>query len=134
GVGGLGSLRGDERPHPAADRLHGKKCSSRAARATRSVAPACPGRSSWAPARALRRPGRVTDYNHARFHRDLLLGLRFQGGPRPGEDAPPFDLPTTVGTRFRLADQRSPVLLTFASASCPFTLGALPALRAVHHE
>ncbi|MEZ0227729.1 MAG: peroxiredoxin family protein, partial [Planctomycetota bacterium] len=74
-------------------------------------------------------------YNHDSFHREVMRDLRFRGGPGPGERAPDFDLPTTeIAGRFRLSSRREvrPVLLTFGSLTCPYTLGALDALRALY--
>lgn len=77
-------------------------------------------------------PTTTAVYNHDTFHRDVVRDLSFHGGPKPGERAPDFDLPTTeVGGRFRLSSRlgHRPVLVMFGSLTCPFTLGALDALR-----
>lgn len=43
------------------------------------------------------------------------------GPPQPGDRAPPFELPKTDGSRFKLADARgSWVLLHFTASWCPF--------------
>lgn len=48
--------------------------------------------------------------------------------PRPGEQMPDFDLPTTDGDRLRKADFVGvrPLLLTFGSVTCPMTADADP--------
>jgi peroxiredoxin len=74
-------------------------------------------------------------YNRDTFHTDMVGDLRFHAGPRPGETAPDFDLPTTEGAgRFRLSARRGrhPVLITFGSLTCPFTLASLAALHELH--
>lgn len=58
------------------------------------------------------------DYRYPHFERALLFeDAGFQGGPRPGEDVPDFDLPTTEGGRVRKSDfvGRQPLFLTLAS-------------------
>lgn len=60
-------------------------------------------------------------YNYDTFRRDMVQeDIRFDGGPRPGELAPDFDLPTIDGSdggRFRLSAHRGerPVLIEFGS-------------------
>ncbi len=72
-------------------------------------------------------------YNRDTFRREDLRGLRFTCGPNPGHGAPDFDLPTTLGGRFRLGARRgkTPVLVTFGSLTCPQAIGALPALKEI---
>jgi hypothetical protein len=70
-------------------------------------------------------------YNYPGFERRMIAeDMRFGGGPRPGEPAPPIELPTVSGEGFRLADCRGlrPVLLEFGSITCPMSSGARPAL------
>jgi hypothetical protein len=72
-----------------------------------------------------------SNYNYPAFERRMIADdMRFGGGPRPGEPAPPIDLPTVSGEGFRLADCRGlrPVLLEFGSITCPMAAGARPAL------
>ncbi len=74
-------------------------------------------------------------YNHDGFHGGVSRDVSFQGGPRPGDEAPDFDLPTTEPAgRFRLSSRRGkrPVLVTFGALTCPYALGALDALEALH--
>ncbi len=49
---------------------------------------------------------------------------------------PAFDLPTTDGERIRKSDfsGRRPLLLTFASITCPMVAGNGPALKRLHEE
>ena len=57
-------------------------------------------------------------YNYDTFRRHMVPeDLGFRGGPRPGEPAPDFDLPTVGGGRFRLSAHRGkrPVLIEFGS-------------------
>ncbi len=69
------------------------------------------------------------------FHTRLLAeDMRFQAGPRPGEDMPDFDLPTVDGGRVTRSDfvSRTPLLLTMGSVTCPMTAAADPALKRLH--
>ncbi len=57
-------------------------------------------------------------YNYDTFRKAMMLrDMHFPGGPRPGEEAPPFDLRLVGGGRFKLAGARgqAPVLIEFAS-------------------
>jgi hypothetical protein len=57
-------------------------------------------------------------YNYDTFRRSMVeKDMSFRGGPRPGEPAPDFDLPTVSGDRFRLSAHRGsrPVLIEFGS-------------------
>ena len=57
-------------------------------------------------------------YNYDSFRRSMVQeDMGFRGGPRPGEPAPDFDLPTVDGGRFRLGAHRGsrPVLIEFGS-------------------
>jgi hypothetical protein len=76
-------------------------------------------------------------YAYPHFKREMLLeGLYFRGGPPPGLPIPDFDLPTTSGDRVRKSDfvGRRPLLLTFASITCPMVAGNGPALKRLHEE
>ena len=77
------------------------------------------------------------EYRYPRFKREALLeGLYFGGGLSPGLPMQPFDLPTTDGGRVRKSDfvGRQPLLLTFASITCPMVAGNGPALKRLHEE
>jgi hypothetical protein len=70
-------------------------------------------------------------YNYDTFRRDMVKeDMRFSGGPAPGEEAQDFSLPRIDCGRFDLRSVRGvkPVLLMFASITCPMTAGARPAL------
>ncbi|MEU3199392.1 deiodinase-like protein [Streptomyces sp. NPDC006996] len=76
-------------------------------------------------------------YRYPHFHTRLLAeDMRFQAGPRPGEDMPDFDLPTVDGGRVTKSDftGRTPLLLTMGSVTCPMTAAADPALKRLHAE
>ncbi len=76
-------------------------------------------------------------YRYPRFEREMLLeGLSFRGGPPPGRALPEFDLPTTDGDRLRKSDfvGQRPLLLSFASITCPMVAGNGPALKRLHEE
>ncbi len=76
-------------------------------------------------------------YRYPRFERERLLeGLYFGGGPSPGQPMPEYDLPTTNGGRLSKSDfvGRRPLLLTFASITCPMVAGNGPALERLHEE
>jgi hypothetical protein len=76
-------------------------------------------------------------YNYPGFERRMIAeDMSFGGGPRPGEPAPPIDLPTVAGEGFRLADCRGlrPLLLEFGSITCPMASGARPALVRLWRE
>jgi hypothetical protein len=56
-------------------------------------------------------------YNYDTFRRDMMKEhMHFRGGPKPGEPAPDFDLPTVDGGRLRLSQHRGrPVLIEVGS-------------------
>jgi hypothetical protein len=59
-------------------------------------------------------------YNYDTFRRHMVKeDLRFRSGPRPGELAPDFELPTIDGGRFRLSAYRGvrPVLIELGSVT-----------------
>ncbi len=77
------------------------------------------------------------EYRYPRFEREALLeGLYLAGGLSPGMPMQAFDLPTTDGSRVRKSDfvGRRPLLLTFASITCPMVAGNGPALKRLHEE
>lgn len=66
--------------------------------------------------------GQTTDmtYRYPHFYRKLLYrDLKFEGGRRPGQAMPEFDLPTSDGGRVRKSDfvGDRPLFLTFASVT-----------------
>ncbi len=79
------------------------------------------------------------EYNYDHFHPvvmsdDIQLNIR-SVGPHPGDMAPEFILQDTEGRTWQLSDLRGrPVVLVLGSASCPLTLGALPAFREVYRD
>jgi hypothetical protein len=80
---------------------------------------------------------RAEDYRYRHFKRGLLReDMAFARGPRPGDPMPDFDLPTADGGRIRKQDfvGREPLLMTFASVTCPMTRTAGPALRKLYEE
>ncbi|MDP8974054.1 MAG: redoxin domain-containing protein, partial [Actinomycetota bacterium] len=76
-------------------------------------------------------------YGYPHFKREMLLkGLYFGGGPLPGRSMPEFDLPTTDGAQVRKRGfaGRRPLLLTFASITCPMVASNGQALKRLHEE
>ena len=69
------------------------------------------------------------EYSYPHFNLDILIeDMSFHGGPYPGQQLPDFDLPTTDGAHIRKRDfvNRRPLLLTFASITCPMAMSAIP--------
>jgi peroxiredoxin len=69
-------------------------------------------------------------YNYEGFTRDLLIKDMLTdkiGGPKPGDKAPEFEGRTLDGDKVELSDYRGKknVVLTFGSATCPFTAGSI---------
>jgi peroxiredoxin len=81
-----------------------------------------------------------TPYNYETFRRNLLIKdmvvTKFLGAPKPGDKAPDFEGRTIDGDRIRLSDYRgeSNVVLTFGSATCPFTAGSLRGLNDLYED
>jgi peroxiredoxin len=79
-------------------------------------------------------------YNYDTFTKDLLvndaLKSKFRRGPRPGDSAPDFEGRTLDGEWIRLKDYkgRKNVVLTFGSATCPFTAASIEGLNDLYHE
>src|SRR5579872_7076532 len=78
-------------------------------------------------------------YNYGRFSREQLktaLAAKEMSGPRAGEEAPDFELPTLEGEKIRLSDYAGEknVVLTFGSATCPMTAGSIRGLNHLHEE
>ena len=81
--------------------------------------------------------GTIAPYNYDSFRREMgKKDMHFRGGPDPGSFAPDFDLPTVAGGRFHLRDYRGarPVLIEFASITCPMATGAMPGLINLFHD
>lgn len=78
-------------------------------------------------------------YNYEGFTRDLLVKDVVTdkiGGPNPGDRAPDFEGRTLNGDKFRLKDLRGKknVVLTFGSATCPFTAGSMEGINELYGE
>jgi peroxiredoxin len=78
-------------------------------------------------------------YNYEGFTRDLLIkgvAIHKIGGPKPGARAPDFEGRTLEGDRVRLRDYRGEknVVLTFGSATCPFTAGSISGVNELYKE
>jgi peroxiredoxin len=73
----------------------------------------------------------IKRYNYKTFSNDILLAdaakTGFGDGPEPGERAPDFQGRTLDGDTIRLSDYegKSNVVLTFGSATCPFTAASI---------
>jgi len=73
----------------------------------------------------------LSRYNYKTFTNDVLLAdaskTGFGSGPEPGERAPDLKARTLEGETVRLSDYRekSNVVLTFGSATCPFTAASI---------
>jgi peroxiredoxin len=70
------------------------------------------------------------NYNYDAFTKDLLIkdvALDRFSGPDPGDEAPDFEARTLNGDRVRLSDYQGEknVVLTFGSATCPFTAASI---------
>jgi peroxiredoxin len=79
------------------------------------------------------------NYNYRSFDREQLrkeLNSKQMNGPKAGEEAPDFELPSLEGEKVRLSDYegRKDVVLTFGSATCPMTAGSIRGLNRVHEE
>lgn len=78
-------------------------------------------------------------YNYRSFTREQLrqeLDSKRIGGPKPGEKAPDFELPSLDGDRVRLSDYAGEknVVLTFGSATCPMTAGSIAGLNRLYEQ
>lgn len=77
------------------------------------------------------------EYRFSRFDREVLTeDLDFHGGPKVGEPMPDFELRTSDDLYVRKSDYvgRRPLLLTFASITCPMTASAGPVLKRLFEE
>lgn len=78
-------------------------------------------------------------YNYKHFQsitlaRDIKLVFKPEG-PLPGDRAPDFTLGDTTGKSWTLKELRGkPVVLIFASGTCPMTTGSLPGLSKLYAE
>lgn len=81
-----------------------------------------------------------TPYNYETFRRNLLIKdmvvTKFLGAPKPGQKAPDFAGRTIDGDKIRLSDFRGErnVVLTFGSATCPFTAASLRGLNDLYED
>lgn len=79
-------------------------------------------------------------YNYNTFTRDLLIKAavktKFGSGPEPGDRAPGFEGRTLDGGKFRLSDFEGEknVVLTFGSATCPFTAASIGGLNDLYDD
>jgi peroxiredoxin len=81
-------------------------------------------------------------YNYKSFRKDVALNAlgmtksRHAGGPKPGERAPDFEGRTLDGDKVRLKDLRgnSNLVLTFGSATCPFTAASIQGLNDLYEK
>jgi alkyl hydroperoxide reductase subunit AhpC len=78
-------------------------------------------------------------YNYDEFTKDLLMKDivtdRF-GGPEPGDRAPEFEARTLDGDTISLSDYEGEknVVLTFGSATCPFTAASISGMNELYQE
>lgn len=78
-------------------------------------------------------------YNYRSFTREQLrqqLDPKPMKGPKAGEEAPDFELPSLDEGRVRLSDYAGDknVVLTFGSATCPMTAGSIRGLNRLHEQ
>ena len=77
-------------------------------------------------------------YNYSSFDREQLrkeLNGEQMKGPKAGEEAPNFELPSLEGKKVRLSDYAGyNVVLTFGSATCPMTAGSIRGLNRLHEQ
>ena len=79
------------------------------------------------------------NYNYRSFTREQMskdLTAKSMHGPKAGEEAPDFELPSLDGERVRLSDYRGDknVVLTFGSATCPMTAGSIRGLNRLREQ
>lgn len=81
-----------------------------------------------------------TPYNYETFRRNLLIKdlafTKFVSAPKPGDEAPDFQGRTVDGDRIRLSDFEGEknVVLTFGSATCPFTTASIRGLNDLYDD
>ncbi|HYH01316.1 MAG TPA: deiodinase-like protein [Terriglobales bacterium] len=78
-------------------------------------------------------------YNYENFTRDVLMKDMLTdkiSGPRPGDRAPDFEGRTLEGDRIRLSDLQNQknVVLTFGSATCPFTASSIRGMNRLFND
>lgn len=79
-------------------------------------------------------------YNYESFSNHELVRHAarhgFGSGPGPGEKAPDFELRSLDGGKVKLSDFEGDrnVVLTFGSATCPFTASSIHRLNALYHD
>lgn len=77
-------------------------------------------------------------YNYRSFTRDQIkeLATRKMSGPKPGEQAPNFELQSLDGDKVTLSDYSGEknVVLTFGSATCPMTAGSIRGLNQLYED
>jgi peroxiredoxin len=79
-------------------------------------------------------------YNYESFSgQDLLKHAArtgFRSGPKPGDRAPDFELRSLDGEKVRLSDfeNEKNVVLTFGSATCPFSAASIHGLNQLYDE
>ena len=79
-------------------------------------------------------------YNYESFSGPDLLKhaarTGFGSGPKPGDEAPDFELRTLHGEKIRLSDYDGVknVVLTFGSATCPFTAASMRGLNELYED
>ena len=78
-------------------------------------------------------------YNYDAFTKDLLIkdvALDRFSGPEPGDEAPDFEARTLNGDRVRLSDYEGEknVVLTFGSATCPFTAASIGGINELYDD
>jgi peroxiredoxin len=81
----------------------------------------------------------LKSYNYDAFTKDLLMkdvALDRFSGPEPGDEAPNFEARTLNGDRVRLSDFEGEknVVLTFGSATCPFTAATISGMNDLYDE
>jgi peroxiredoxin len=79
-------------------------------------------------------------YNYESFNGHNLLKeaarMGFRSGPKPGSKAPDFELRSVEGKKVRLRDfaGEKNVVLTFGSATCPFTAASIRGLNELYED
>jgi thiol-disulfide isomerase/thioredoxin len=82
----------------------------------------------------------MQQYNYESFNGHNLLKeaarTGFRSGPKPGSKAPDFELSSLEGKDVRLSDfvGKRNVVLTFGSATCPFTAAGIRGLNQLYEE
>jgi peroxiredoxin len=81
----------------------------------------------------------LKSYNYDAFTKDLIIkdvALDSFSGPEPGDAAPDFEARTLNGDRVRLSDYEGEknVVLSFGSATCPFTAASIGGMNSLSDE